>query len=166
MANQLMHPRAATLIEALGLAPHPEGGYFRQIYCSTAQVDPRDGRSERAAITAIYFLLTADELSRWHRVSSDEVWHFLEGEPLELLQADPAFESVGTTILGPFGDGSEPVRVVPSSRWQAARTLGAYTLVSCTVGPGFDWADFQLLRDLEESPAVARESDQRITAFL
>lgn len=146
-ASPLVHSRAAQLITELALSPHPEGGHFREIHRSASVVDPRDGRSERAALTTIYFLLTSGEVSRWHRVASDEAWHFLEGDPLELHEADSSFDRVVTRILGPCSDAAEPVYVVEAGRWQAARSTGEYTLVGCTVGPGFDFADFEMLRD-------------------
>ena len=156
-----MHPRAAQLITTLALSPHPEGGYFRELHRSALVVDPWDDRPERAALTTIYFLLTSGQVSRWHRVASDEVWHFLEGDPLELHEADPAFARVVTRILGPLGDAVEPVHVVEAGRWQAARSTGEYTLVGCTVGPGFDFADFELLSDLpREAESLRVEQPQ------
>lgn len=143
-----MNPRAAELIANLALAPHPEGGFFREVHRSAFSVRPGDGRPERAALTVIYFLLADGQASRWHRVASDEAWHFLEGDPLELYEADAEFTRVTTTTLGPFAAGiAAPVHVVGAGRWQAARSAGAYTLVACTVGPGFDFADFEMLRD-------------------
>jgi uncharacterized protein len=144
--------RAAALIERLRLAPHPEGGHFAEVFRSGTQVQPLDGRPRRTAVTTIYFLLRAGEVSRWHRVSSDEVWHFYEGAPLELWLADAALSRVERQLLGPLGQGTEPVRVAPSGAWQAARPTGEYTLVGCSVGPGFDFDDFTLLR---ETPADA-----------
>ena len=149
-----MHSRAAHLIASLGLAPHPEGGHFRELYRSTAGVQPLDGRSERTALTTIYFLLAAGEVSRWHRVASDEVWHYYEGDALDLFTAGPQLGQIARHVLGPAGEGVRPVHVVPAHCWQAARSSGAYTLVGCTVGPGFDFADFQMLGD---TPAAARE---------
>jgi uncharacterized protein len=81
-----MHPRAAELITTLGLQPHPEGGFYRQIFRSAVQVNPMDPRGPRAALTTIYFLLPEGTFSRWHQVASDEVWHLYEGGPLELLE--------------------------------------------------------------------------------
>jgi predicted cupin superfamily sugar epimerase len=100
----------------------------------------RDG-ADRGALTTIYFLLAEGTYSAWHRVESDEVWHFYEGEPLELLtRPDPAATPSVTRL-----DAENRVHVVPARQWQAARPLGAYTLVGCTVGPGFEFDDFELI---------------------
>ena len=139
-----MEPRAVELIRALNLGPHPEGGRFGEIYRSSQEIDPLDGRDRRAAITTIYFLLTEGEVSAWHRVQSDEVWHFYEGDPLQLSWRDPQSGDQTDQILGPVRQGQRPVAVVPAGCWQTARPLGAYALVGCTVGPGFDYADFEL----------------------
>ena len=140
-----MHPRAAHLIASLGLTPHPEGGYFAEVHRSAFGVRPLDDRTIRAALTTIYFLLPAGEVSRWHRVRSDEVWHFYEGASLNLWVADAEFTHVTRTVLGPVGDNARPVAVAPADSWQAARSTGPFTLVGCTVGPGFDFADFEML---------------------
>ena len=142
-----MHERAAALVATLQLLPHPEGGHYRQIFRSASTVEPSDGRGARAALTTIYFLLTQGDVSRWHRVGSDEVWHFYEGDPLELFVADDHWSEVTRHVLGPLDAAARPVHVAPAGAWQAARPLGAYTLVGCSVGPGFEYADFQLLRD-------------------
>ena len=102
----------------------------------------------RQSLTTIYFLLDSTQHSRWHRVRSDEAWHFYEGDPAELLLLDPAGQAVVAVRLGPVGAGaSEPVHVVPAGWWQAARPTGAYSLVGCTVAPGFEFEDFDFLRD-------------------
>jgi uncharacterized protein len=147
-----MDQRAEELIEMLDLAPHPEGGFYREIWRAPLGVEPADRRGTRAALTSIYFLLPAGALSRWHRVRSDEVWHYYEGAPLELLLVRPDAPSLERAQLGPLTDGRAPVHCVPANTWQAARSLGAYTLVGCAVGPGFEFADFELLRD---SPDLA-----------
>lgn len=153
-----MTSRAANLVASLGLAPHPEGGHFREVYRSASRVRPLDGRSERAALTTIYFLLAAGEVSRWHRVASDETWHFYEGDALELFTADANFAQVTRRVLGRAGEDRQPVHVVRAQEWQAARSTGKYTLVGCTVAPGFEFADFQLLRDRPiEKEAVGRQ---------
>ncbi len=129
-----MSREADRLIQLLDLKPHPEGGYFRETF--------RDGGNGRAHSTAIYFLLKAGEASRWHRVDAAEVWHFYRGAPLELkIERD-------TYILGPDIDEAQvPQLVVPLGAWQAARSLGAYTLVGCTVAPGFEFSKFEMAPD-------------------
>ena len=143
--DEALHPRAAVLIEKLGLTAHPEGGAFSEVYRSSATVLPVDGRGERRALTVIYFLLTAHQIGAWHRVGSDEVWHYYEGDPLELTWIDGEANEIRTHILGPVGDGQRPVAVVPSGSWQTARPTGVYTLVGCTVGPGFEYEDWEAL---------------------
>ena len=135
-----MRNGADRLIELLDLKPHPEGGYFRETFrdCGLAPAD-QDTDQGRGHSTAIYFLLRAGEMSRWHRVDAAEVWHFYRGAPLEL--------SIGrrTYILGPDIDQAQvPQIVVPAGAWQAARSLGDYTLVGCTVAPGFSFEHFEL----------------------
>ena len=149
-----MHPRAAELIEMLRLQPHPEGGYFAQVYRSASTVTPDDGRDVRAALTTIYFLLVEGQISAWHRVRSDEVWHFYEGELLALMWTDADGGNAVTQVLGPVdadhtpvGADQAPVAVVPAGCWQTARPLGSYVLVGCTVAPGFEYEDFELVAD-------------------
>jgi len=122
---------ADALIAQLKLQPHPEGGYFRETF--------RDANKGRAHSTAIYFLLKAGQISRWHRVDAAEAWHFYRGAPLELR--------IGTSvqILGPqIEQGQQPQLIVPPNEWQAARSLGDYTLVGCTVAPGFEFSKFEM----------------------
>ena len=112
----------------------------------------------RDALTTIYFLLVAGTRSRWHRVESDEVWHHYEGDALELLWVERDLTTLHAVRLGTLGDGdARPVHTVPAGCWQAARPLGGYALVGCTVGPGFDFADFAMLADLEKEAARLRE---------
>jgi predicted cupin superfamily sugar epimerase len=152
-----MHPRAAELIAALDLQPHPEGGFYRQIFRSEVQVTPMDERGPRAALTTIYFLLPEGSFSRWHQVASDEVWHLYEGGPLELLELSASGQSVVRHRLGQVGSNTDaPVCTIPAGIWQAARPSGDYAFVGCTVGPGFDWADFRLLADDQERAAAVR----------
>jgi len=152
-----MHPRAAELIAALDLRPHPEGGFYRQIFRSEIQVTPEDRRGLRAALTTIYFLLPEGSFSRWHHVASDEVWHLYEGGPLELLELNASRQSVLHHRLGSVGSGTDaPVCTIGAGIWQAARPLGQYAFVGCTVGPGFDWADFRLLANDHVRAAAVR----------
>lgn len=147
------HPRVAELIRDLTLIPHPEGGFYAQVFRSSSKVEPADGRGTRAGLTTIYFLLPEGAFSRWHRVASDEVWHFYEGAPLELFELSVDLASLTRVTLGPLTGGQAPVHTVPAGDWQAARTTGAYTLVGCTVGPGFDFQDFTMLGDLSDASA-------------
>ena len=146
--------RAEALIAALGLIPHPEGGFYGEVYRSHSVVDPTDGRGLRPALTTIYFLLPAGAVSRWHRVTSDEVWHFYEGAALELWMAAADGGPIDHCRLGPLDGDQRPTWTVPAGRWQAARSTGAFTLLGCTVGPGFDFRDFELASD---QPAAAAE---------
>jgi hypothetical protein len=128
---------AGRLIQQLGLEPHPEGGWYRETW---RHVTPDGGRG---AGTAIYFMLSAGELSAWHRVDADEVWHFYQGASLELALVEKGVPRV--ELLGPDVDsGERPQRVVPAGAWQRARSLGAFTLVGCTVSPAFEFSGFEL----------------------
>jgi len=138
---------AEELVARLGLRPHPEGGWYSELHRS-AQTVSRDGVA-RAALTSIYFLLAAGQHGRWHVVASDEAWHHLDGDPLELLTWDPVTGVAGRALLGPLRvAGCAPYALVPAHVWQAARPLGGHALVGCTVGPGFDFADFRFVADL------------------
>lgn len=142
-----MHSRAEELRQLLSLQPHPEGGWYREVFRSNHSVQPDDGRGPRAALTVIYFLLAEGESSAWHVVQSDECWHFCEGAPLDLMLFNPATEERQQLKLGPIDSNTQALQIVPAGLWQAARSQGAYTLVQCTVAPGFDFADFSLLRN-------------------
>jgi predicted cupin superfamily sugar epimerase len=152
-----MELHAAQLIESLQLEPHPEGGYYRELHRSSSTVQPEDGRGKRSAITTIYFLLTRGQTSALHLVSSDEVWHHLEGAPLELIISDREFMETERFTIGALRDGMEPEFVVEANDWQAARSTGEWSLVACTVGPGFDFADFIMLRNRPEEVERCRE---------
>jgi predicted cupin superfamily sugar epimerase len=132
----------AALVARFALEPHPEGGYYRETFRSrTVAVTRYPDGAQRSGLTTILFLLPGGTASRWHRVASDESWHFHAGAPLELYAIDGEAARLSHRVLGP----SAPVLAVPAGEWQAARSTGAYTLVSCSVGPGFDFADFELL---------------------
>ncbi|MBI1920934.1 MAG: cupin domain-containing protein [Geobacter sp.] len=133
---------AGEIIERLKLEPHPEGGWYREAYRSASPVGLHDDRTgERVALTAIFFLLEAGDFSAFHTVRSEEAWVHLDGAPLELVML-PREPEIG--LLTAVGGGGEPLLVVPPDTLQAARTLGEYTLVSCLVAPGFDFADFRI----------------------
>jgi uncharacterized protein len=139
--------RAAALIHELGLARHPEGGWYAEVFRSAEPVQPADGRSGRVALTTIDFLLETGQFSAWHRVRSDEVWHLLEGRGLVLWLMPPDLSRLERITLGPVGAGRRPRAVVPAHWWQAAEPEDGLAYVGATVGPGFDFADFSFGRD-------------------
>jgi predicted cupin superfamily sugar epimerase len=129
---------ANEVIRRLALQPHPEGGMFAETWRAPAEP------GERASGTAIYFLLRARERSHWHRVDATEIWHYYAGDPLE-LQTSADGGDVRTRVLGPHITADQmPQLVVAPGHWQAAHSLGAWTLVGCTVSPGFEFAGFEL----------------------
>jgi uncharacterized protein len=134
---------AAALITRLQLEPHPEGGWYREVHRSTTLLET--ARGPRAALTSIYFLLEQHQHSRWHVVTSDEVWHFACGASLELLCYEPRAREFRRRMLGLPQEDQEPSLVVSAGEWQAARSTGAWSLVSCDVGPGFDFEDFSFV---------------------
>ena len=132
-------PRVAELTARLALAPHPEGGRYRETFRSPA-------------ITTIFFLLAPARSAGGIGVLADEVWHFYEGDPLALWTIDPGDRAMAKTLLGP---DHRRAHVVPAGHWQAARALGAYSLVGCDVAPAFEFANFTMLADVPDD-AVAR----------
>ena len=161
-----MTDRAAALVAGLRLIAHPEGGYYGELYRSDSVVHPADGRGQRPALTTIYFLLPEGAVSRWHRVQSDEVWHFYEGAALDLWMASANGRLVEQHRLGPLDGTQLPVLTVPAGRWQAARSRGAYTLVGCTVGPGFDFSDFALATNHPGAAAALRANHPALAELL
>jgi predicted cupin superfamily sugar epimerase len=131
-------PTAAEIIARLDLKPHPEGGHFRETFR-----DPRLDANGRSVSTAIYFLLARGERSHWHRIDAVEIWHYYAGSPLTLQIADDGGHHRVT--LGPnLATGEVPQAVIPAHAWQAAESSGDWTLVGCTVAPGFDFTKFEL----------------------
>ena len=129
---------ARQIIDTLGLAPHPEGGWYAETWRAEAAADAR------AAGAAIYYLLQAGEFSHWHRVDAAEVWHFYAGAPLALT-VSPNGHDAEAWRLGPeVLAGQRPQHIVPAGWWQCATSLGAYTLVGCTVAPGFTFEGFEM----------------------
>ena len=153
--SQAAHGQARDLVGKLALQPHPEGGWYREIYRSPIRV--QTARGPRSAITTIYYLLERHQLSRWHVVQADELWHFYCGAPLQLLEYDPATRKLVQHELS-----ETCVAVIPAGVWQAARSRGEYSLVGCTVGPGFEFADFQFTSDL---PSAADHFAGELASF-
>ncbi|MGL4727511.1 MAG: cupin domain-containing protein [Bosea sp. (in: a-proteobacteria)] len=130
---------ATEIIRLLGLQPHPEGGYFRETFR-----DPRTDENGRSLGTAIYYLLGVGEVSEWHKVDAAEIWHWHGGAPMVLTLSENGHDAsayhLGPNLLA----GQRPQLVVPAGCWQSATSLGAWTLVGCTVSPGFDFAGFEM----------------------
>ena len=128
---------APDVIARLGLTPHPEGGHYRETWRAES-----DGG--RAAGTAIYYLLQAGEASRWHRIDSAEIWHWYAGDPLELLISADGRECETRVLGNDLSAGQSPQIIIPPHAWQSAKSLGAWSLVGCTVSPGFDFKYFEM----------------------
>jgi len=130
---------ADQIIAHLNLAPHPEGGHYRQTW-----IAPANG-ADRPAGTAIYFLLKGGEASHWHRVDAAEIWHHYAGAPLILSLSETDQGPATDSVLGPdLAVGQLPQLIVPEGHWQAARSTGDWTLVGCTVSPAFRFEGFEL----------------------
>ena len=175
------HPpdqRARRLIAQLQLQPHPEGGWYREVFRPAAQVVTQDGRTARNALTSIYFLLESGQQSRWHQVRSDEVWVYLEGAPLDLWIWDASANLARRAVLGPVSLDAdlslslamEPQHVVASGLWQAARPQSGvadrFTLAACMVGPGFDFSDFRMMQTGGEEAQAIRNRHPDLATFI
>lgn len=125
---------AASLVAELKLAPHPEGGFFRETYRAAATLPG----TSRSVSTAILYLLGAGQRSKLHRIDADEVWHFHRGDPLEVIELTPNGARITRLSF------EHPQHVVPAGLWFGARPVGEYSLVGCTVAPGFEFAHFEL----------------------
>lgn len=136
---------ADEIIAALNMTPHPEGGWYVELW--------RGDEAPRAAYSSIYFLLKAGEKSHWHRVDAAEIWHFHAGAPLLLRRAATDAGPAEALMLGvDLNSGQRPQHLIRPGEWQAAETTGEWTLVGCTVAPGFEFAGFELAPDGFEIP--------------
>ncbi len=129
---------AQDIIKFLDLAPHPEGGYYRRTFCDSQE---RDGRPVG---TAIYYLLTVGDCSAWHRIDAAEIWHYYAGAPLSLTVSENGHDAHSIRLGARLFSGEHPQWVVPPMAWQTAESLGSWTLVGCTVAPGFTFDTFEL----------------------
>lgn len=150
-------------VKHLDLLAHPEGGFYKEMYRSKASVSAdimEDGLAgERSLATGIYFLITEGNFSAFHRIKSDEMWHFYYGEPLivHVIELDGTYTklSIGLDIE----KGQTPQAVVPAGAWFASESLGAYSFVGCTVSPGFDFLDFELAKQTELQKEFPQHSE-------
>ena len=153
-----MHP----LIRQLDLQPHPEGGFYKEVYRSSQIVNSPANQQPRNTITSIYFLLLQGQISRFHKVLHDETWHFYSGAPLKLIDL---YDKCDEHILG---DDTKPdfQHTIVANHWQAAETMGDYSLMGCTVAPGFDFNDFSFLSDDKENAENVQESFPQYARFI
>lgn len=137
---------ANDFISQLGLLPHPEGGYYKETYRSAETIAFTGFEGKRNISTAIYFLIEKGNFSALHRIKSDEVWHFYAGYALEVIEIDEAGKLISTTVGNDVSKGQVPQYVVKAGRWFGSRVLegGSFSLVGCTVAPGFDFKDFEM----------------------
>lgn len=127
------------IVRLLDMQAHPEGGWFKETYRSP------NLQGDRSVATVIHFLLAADQVSAWHQVDADEAWFWHAGAPLALTQSPPDGQGASSIQLGPdIRVGQRPHHVIPADHWQTAESLGAWTLVSCMVAPGFEFSGFKL----------------------
>jgi len=154
--------RPKQIVENLDLLPHPEGGYYKETYRSTvsAEFDGFSGRRDVA--TGIYYLLEKGDFSALHRIKSDETWHFYSGDALELFEITPDGKLIETRIGNNLEKGEVPQYTVNAGNWFGSRSGGEYSLVGCTVYPGFDFQDFEmgerevLLKEFPQIPEVIK----------
>lgn len=145
-----MDPRATQLIKQLGLKSHPEGGYYKETYKSSEQIAaaalPEQFRSPRHFSTCIYFLMTSKSFSAFHRIQQDEIWHFYDGSPISLHILSPDGHYANHRIGRDIPAGELPQVVVSAGHWFAAEVIeeNSFSLVGCTVAPGFSFEDFEL----------------------
>lgn len=127
------------MVEAFGLEPHPEGGFYKRVYKHPS------GENGRASMSAIYYLLDGDKQSNWHRIDADEMWLYHSGAPLKIsMTEDPNSAPIESVLLGlDLATVSEPQRVVPANMWQRAESMGDWTLVTCVVAPEFQFEGFE-----------------------
>ena len=148
MVSDSSFKRIDQLKEAFDLRPHPEGGFFSEQYRSSHLINSPTNKQKRCTLTHIYFLLTDNDLSRWHKVIHDEVWHVYEGDPLRILSFDETSDApIKDEIVGGMGReiSTDYFKVIQGGHFQAAESTGLYTFMGCTVAPGFDFADFSYI---------------------
>ena len=142
-----MDKKSSEIINQFKLLPHPEGGWFREVLRSESYITRKDGK-ERNNLTGIYYMLCENEISTWHRINfSDEIWIYLKGASLDLWCLDDGNKELIKLRI----DSNNPIEMIPSGHWQAARSRGPFTLANCCVGPGFDFSDFEMLRNVNPS---------------
>lgn len=147
--------RISQIAKKLDLLPHPEGGFYKETYRSEIETNYKGFDGKRSVATGIYYLLGEGDFSAFHRIKSDETWHFYDGEALELFEITPEGELIKTFIGNQLLKGEKPQYTVKAGHWFASKSSGSFSLVGCTVYPGFDFQDFELAEQasfIEEFP--------------
>ncbi len=163
--NSIMKDKINNIIKTLELAPHPEGGYFKETYRSTGEIEknslPYEYNEKRNYSTCIYFLLTSGNFSALHRIKQDEIWHFYDGSPIRLHMISTEGIHTIQLIGRDLKNGETPQFVVPGGYWFAAEVLekDSYSLVGCTVSPGFSFDDFELKNSQELTLLFPQHAD-------
>jgi predicted cupin superfamily sugar epimerase len=161
-----MKNRVLSLIDSLELSPHPEGGYYKEVYRSATTVHSPHVGENRNALTDIYFLLLSGQVSRLHRVLHDEIWHFYEGTPLLLVEIEAEGFEMQEVRLESCGPLPRYKHCIRGGNWQAAYSTGEYSLVGCTVAPGFDFADFEFLSENAAQRAIVLEKFPKLRQLI
>ena len=144
-----MGQNAETIVKMLSLTKHPEGGFYKEIYRSSTEVEFQEFTGKRNLATGIYYLLEQDDFSAFHRIKSDETWHFYDGEPMEVIEIDTDGGLTLTLIGNDLMMGDVPQYTVKAGNWFCARSRGEFSFVGCTVYPGFDFQDFEMAKRKE-----------------
>lgn len=148
---------ARDIIKKLKLRPHPEGGYYKEVYRSDMQLQSPAANAKRNALTCIYFLLEKGQVSRFHRVKHDEVWNFYLGDPLRLIELSATNKKI--IRLGQTQNPPCFQHTIQANNWQAAETTGEYSLVGCSVAPAFDFDDFSFMDEQEQQELIQQHPD-------
>lgn len=156
--------RSESLIQKFKLSPHPEGGFFSEVYRSTLNVHSQEANADRSALTHIYFLLRKGDISRFHKVLHEEIWNVYEGAPIRLVHFDSETGDLKEEIIG---QGCEDYcTVIERRKYQAAESTGEYTLVGCSVAPGFDYKDFSFIEEGSDEAEIIKQKYPDYQRFL
>jgi len=166
MKQKTKSKRSKKLIKMLGLSPHPEGGHYNEVHRSKSKLISPKIKKSRNALTDIYFLLTSGQISRFHKVCHDEVWNFYEGAPLALFEIQPDTLKISKITLGDKKGKLKYKHCISGENWQAAYSTGEYSLVGCTVAPGFDFSDFKFLKDDKRTCSAIQKQSPKLSYLI
>lgn len=160
-----MENEITAIVNHLQLQPHPEGGFYKETYRCESQTQQIHSNANRSACTAIYFMLTEGNFSAFHRIKSDEIWHFYSGSPIHLHTLSPEGHYQEIIIGADLSQNQHPQYIVPANYWFASEVKSNYALCGCTVSPGFDFADFEMAnrKSLSQQYTAHQNIIQRLT---